>query len=171
VLKRRHTYVLLFALPSFLFSAIAAALMLAAAAGALWLFVYGDNPWPDAANTVMSLVFFGVGAALWVTLLSAAYVVGKTQEGRPSMSVAHVALALGTTAVLVGVIVLRLMEPSLTGTPADSVVCAEFCQRAGFAGSGMPSRDSGDRTCTCYDAFGRESRRVDLSAGLPASDR
>ena len=42
-MRRRHLYVLLFALPTFLLSIVAGATLLGAAAGALWLFVFGDN--------------------------------------------------------------------------------------------------------------------------------
>jgi hypothetical protein len=58
MINRRHVYVLLFAVPALLVSIIAAALMLAASAGALWLFVYGDDPWPNTANVLLEPSFF-----------------------------------------------------------------------------------------------------------------
>ena len=46
-MKRRYVYVLLFATPAFLASIIVSLLLFGAAAGVLWLFVFGDNPWPS----------------------------------------------------------------------------------------------------------------------------
>jgi hypothetical protein len=162
MIKRRHVYVLLFAVPALLVSTITAALMLAASAGALWLFVYGDDPWPDTANVLLGAVFFLVAAALWLALLFVAYTVGRQQEGKPSLNKSHVALSLGATVVLAMVIMLRLGGLNLAGAQSDSVVCADLCRSQGFAASGLPPRDSGDRSCSCYDAQGQEMRRLTL---------
>jgi hypothetical protein len=163
VLKRRHLYVLLFAVPAFLVSIIAATLMLAASAGFLWLFVFGDNPWPSRADTMLGSVFIVVSAASWLGLLSVAYLAGKRQESRPTLNSAHVVLSVGATVTLAAVIVVRLISPNGFGPRSDSLVCADFCRAAGFASSGTPPQNSGDRTCSCYDAQGREARRLPLS--------
>jgi hypothetical protein len=164
VLKRRHLYALLFAVPALLVSSIAAAVMLAATAGALWLFVFGDNPWPEPANTFLGAVFILGGVALWLTLVSIAWAVGKRQEDRPALNMAHVALAIGATVVLAAVVVGRLTGLHMVGTQSDSALCADACRTRGFMGSGTPPSNSGDRTCSCYDAQGREAERIDLSA-------
>jgi hypothetical protein len=162
VINRRHVYVLLFAVPALLVSIIAAALMLAASAGALWLFVYGDDPWPNTANVLLGAIFLLVAAALWLALLSVAYTVGRQQEGEPSLNKRHVALSLGATVVLAAIIIVRLVDLNVAGVRSDSVVCADLCRSEGFTASGLPPRDSGDRTCSCYDSQGQEVRRVTL---------
>jgi hypothetical protein len=162
VINRRHVYVLLFAVPALLVSIIAAALMLAASAGALWLFVYGDDPWPNTANVLLGAIFLLVAAALWLALLSVAYTVGRQQEGEPSLNKRHVALSLGATVVLAAIIIVRLVGLNVAGARSDSVVCADLCRSEGFTASGLPPRDSGDRTCSCYDGQGQEVRRVTL---------
>jgi hypothetical protein len=164
VLERRHLYVLLFAVPALLVSIIAGAVMLAVSAGVFWLFLFGDNPWPPIASSVLAAVFILGGAALWLALLTIAWAVGKRQESRPALNRAHVALAIGVTALLAAVIAGRLTGRNLSGTRSDSLVCADICREKGFMGSGMPPLDSGDRTCSCYDAQGREAERIDLSA-------
>jgi hypothetical protein len=95
-------------------------------------------------------------------LLSLAYRVGTKQESRASLDRRHVALAVGTTALLAAVIASRLFGVGSTGAKSDAELCADYCRAEGFVGSGMPPRDSGDRTCTCYDAQGHEARRVPL---------
>jgi hypothetical protein len=160
VLKRRHLYVLMFALPTLLLSAIAAAVMLAASAGALWLFVFGDDPWPPVASILLGIVLFAGGAGLWLALLFVAYTVGKQQEIRPALNTRHVALSIAATIVLAAVIVARVAGLRVAGPESDGVRCADFCRAEGFAASGMPPRNSGDRTCSCYDAQGREVRQI-----------
>jgi hypothetical protein len=162
VLKRRHLYVLLFAAPALLLSVITAAMAVAALAGLLWLFVFGDNPWPPAASTLLGAVFLLGSAGLWLAQLAAAFAVGKRQESRPSLNLKHVALSIGATVILLAVIMARLTGLSLPGGKSDSLTCADLCQAEGFAGSGMPPQNSGDRTCSCYDAEGREARRIPL---------
>ena len=137
--------------------------MLAASAGALWLFVFGDNPWPAVANTLLGAVFVVGSGGLWMGLLAVAYTVGKQQEMRSTLNAGHVALSVGVTMVLAVVIVVRLMGLSVFGVRSNSLVCADLCQAEGFAASGMPPENSGERTCSCYDAQGREVRRILLS--------
>ncbi len=161
-MARRHLYVLLFAIPALLASAVAAALLTAAAAGSLWLFVLGDNPWPDSVGTALGAAFVVAGAAMWIALLTLAYRIGTHEESRPSLNRLHVALAAGVTLLLAGLIVVRVTGIG-AGPKSDSLMCSDYCRAEGFASSGTPPRDSGDRTCTCYDAQGREARHVPLA--------
>lgn len=153
---------LLFAAPALLLSVIAAAAAVSASAGVLWLFVFGDNPWPPVASTFLGAVFLLGSAGLWLSLLAIAFVVGKRQESRASLDIRHVALSIGATVVLLGLIVVRLTLPNILGGNSDSLVCADLCQAEGFAASGTPPHNSGDRTCSCYDGQGREARRIPL---------
>jgi len=152
----------MFAVPSLLVSVVAAALTTAAFAGALWLFVLGDDPWPSASGVALGVVAVVVGVGLCFGLLSAAYATGKKEEGRASLNRQHVLLAVGVTVVLGALIAGRTMGVGVTGTRSDSQICADLCLAEGFAGSGMPPQDSGDRTCTCYGNDGREAMEVAL---------
>ena len=167
--SRRRLYVLLFAVPALLVSVIAAALMVAGAAGVLWLFVFGDNPWPPVADAVLGAVIFLGGGGVWVALLYAAYALGKQQEARPTLNTRHVAFAIGATILLAAVIGARMMQLDVGRTRSDDLVCADLCRADGFAGSGMPPQDSGDRTCSCYDGQGGEARRIPLAQVAPGN--
>jgi len=160
--KRRYLYVLLFAAPTFLLAVIAGAMLLGASAGVLWLFVLGDNPWPSEVDTLLTTVFVLGGAAFWIAQLSVAYAVGKREETKASLNKTHVLISIGATVALAVLIVLRLSGVGFGDRP-DSLVCADYCLAvAGSAGSGMPPRDSGDRTCSCYDAEGRVVTSIQL---------
>ena len=94
-MKARHAYLLLFFVPSVMLAALTAALGAAAVAGLLWLFVYGDDPWPARANTVAMSVASLAGLVVLATLLLLARHVGKRQEGGEGLRRAHVLVALG----------------------------------------------------------------------------
>lgn len=155
-MKRRYLYLLLFALPALLAAVIISITLFGATAGALWLFVFGDNTWPASVNNLLTAMFFLVGIALWLALLSAAYRVGRRQEQHEALNTRHVAVAVGATLLMLLVAAAHQWSVGNIGPKSDSLVCAEHCQSKGFAGSGMPPRDSGDRTCSCFDAQGRE---------------
>ena len=52
-MKARYGYPLLLLLPSAMLAALAAIVVVAVGAGVLWIFVYGDDPWPASANTLL----------------------------------------------------------------------------------------------------------------------
>jgi hypothetical protein len=146
-----------------LLALILAAVVLAGAAGALWLFVFGDNPWPPIANMLLGVVFVVCFALVLAALLSVAYVVGTRQESRGTFNKSHVALSLVATLALAAFIVLRLVGTTVVGRKSETVTCADFCRDQGLAGSGTSPKNSGDRACSCYDTQGREGRRIPLS--------
>jgi uncharacterized membrane protein len=167
-MKRRYVCVLLFAAPAFLASIIASFLLFGAAAGVLWLFVFGDNPWPSFANQILVAMLALTFMTSWVTFISVAYLAGKKQEARASLNAKHVAASAGATALLVVLALMYQWSVENIGTKADSLLCSEYCGDKGFAGSGMPPRDTGAATCSCFDAEGRETVTVpmrDLIAG------
>jgi len=163
MLKRRHLYVVLFAFPAFLVSGIAAASLLAASAGALWLYVFGDNPWPAGAGTLLGAVFVLSGTLLWLALLAAAYMVGKREEARPALNRAHVALSAGVTIVLLALIGIRVASVKFAGAQSEEISCADYCRNEGYSASGTSPRNDAERFCSCYDSQGREARHRLLS--------
>ena len=81
-------------------SAFVAVAVLAGGAGVFWLFIYGDNPWPEAAMTALEIVA-GAAFVLCATLLTwAAYRFGRAQQANGGVDRRHVILALGAAFVL-----------------------------------------------------------------------
>jgi hypothetical protein len=152
--RRRHAYVLIFAIPTVLAAAVGAALVTGAVAGSLWLYVFGDNPWPAAAQTGLAVTFVAATAIFGAALLTLAYRVGAREESRAALNKAHVGIAIGATALLAIFIGMRATGTRIGG-PTDSELCADYCLSQGFSGSGLPPRDSGDTTCTCFGDGGR----------------
>lgn len=156
-MKRRYSYVLLFGVPALLAAMIISILLFGAVAGLLWIFVFGDNPWPSATGNVLMVMFALTCVTLWIALMSAAYVIGKKQEVHASLNTRHVMTSVGITVLLIVFAVLHQWSVGNIGTKSETVLCAKFCQGKGYAGSSTPPRDTGATTCSCFDAQGREA--------------
>ena len=59
-------------------------------------------------------------------------------------------------------IVLQQLRVGNLGPKSDSMLCSDYCVQQGYAGSGMPPQDSGDRTCSCYESDGDEALNIPL---------
>ena len=153
---------LMFSAPSFLASIIISVVLFGAVTGVLWLFVLGDNPWPSSANNMLMVMLILSCIALWVAFISVAYMAGKKQETRAAINAKHVVMSVSATATLLLLIVSHQWSVGNIGTKSDSVLCSEYCRDQGFAGSGMPPRNTGVETCSCLDAQGREATKVPI---------
>jgi hypothetical protein len=120
--KARHSYPLLFFIPSAVLGAVAGVLAGAAGGGILWLFVYGDSPWPAQANAVVMAMACVVAVAVLGALLLAAYRAGNVQDARGGLRKAHVLMALGLS---VGLPLLLLLHQWLIGNIGHSTVVSD----------------------------------------------
>jgi hypothetical protein len=163
-MKRPHLYLLLFGVPALVAALLAGFAVLAAAAGVLWLFVYGDDPWPQPAEASLVALFASVSLAVWAVLLRRAYLAGEQDEraGTPLKPGRLAATAAGATALLLALVGLHQWRVGNIGPVPDSVVCSDFCTARGFAGSSMPPRDAGTPTCTCLDDGGGNALTVPM---------
>ncbi|HZQ72620.1 MAG TPA: hypothetical protein VFB08_06865 [Burkholderiales bacterium] len=157
-MRRRALYVLVFAAPALLASLAVAAIVLVFAVAIFWLFIFGDNTWPDYAGVLLGVLSAGAGLAVFGALLYHAYAAGERQEARPALDRRHLAGALAATLVLLALPALYAWHISRPGGPEQA--CADFCRARGFNASGLPARGSGDETCTCYDVQGKAAASV-----------
>jgi hypothetical protein len=155
-MKQRYAYVILFAVPGFLAALLVALALFGAAAGLLWLYVFGDNPWPAAVSRLLPAVFAAVFLLLWLVTAVTGYKVGRRLEGGGGPAGWHVLASAGLTAFLVLLILLQQWRAGHLGGPSSSVICADFCAARGFAASGLTPADAGPRICSCYGSRGRE---------------
>jgi hypothetical protein len=169
-MKKRYIYSLLFGMPGFFMSLIISVSVFGFAAGILWLYVFGDNPWPAGTDGILAASFVLTFLSVWIALITAGFVVGRRLEKDPALNQVHVLISAGLTVMIIAVIILQQWSMGNLGPKSDSVLCADFCTQKGYAGSGMPPRDSDDRSCSCYDASGNEALKVPLdSTDLDAS--
>jgi hypothetical protein len=161
-MKKRYIYLLLFGIPGLFVAGIVSILLFAALTGVLWLYVFGDNPWPRPTETIVSISFVLFFLLLWIGLLVLGYVVGRRLERDPALNRSHVLIASGLTVLFLLVILFQQWSVGNLGPRSDTVLCSEFCARHGYSGSGMPPADSGNRLCSCYDDSGNEALAVPL---------
>lgn len=99
-MKARYAYPLLFLIPSAMVAFLVAITVVGAGAGVLWIFVYGDNPWPEAAGTIL-MTIASAAFALTLTMFAVmGYSFGKKREIQGGMRNSHIAIALGISIVL-----------------------------------------------------------------------
>jgi len=163
-MNNRIRYALLFGVPGFFLATLAALVLFGGAAGFLWLFVFGDDPWPAATQTFLPAVFLSVFLASWAGIIACGYRYGKRHAADPHLDRRHLLIAAAATLVPILVVILHQYRVGNLGPKSDSLLCSDYCRDRGYAGSGMPARDSGDRSCLCYDASGNEVLKIPLAA-------
>lgn len=99
-MKPRFAYPILFLLPSAMIAFLSAILAAGGGAGVLWLFVYGDSPWPEAAGTILMVVAGATGIASFGAMLFSSYAFGRRREPAGGVSRRHVALAVAVSILL-----------------------------------------------------------------------
>jgi hypothetical protein len=166
-MRRRYAYVLLFAVPALLAAAIVAVVVGATAAGGMWLFVFGDNPWPASAGTALTVLFLVVAVATWAGLLAVAYAFGKKQEDRAKSVLRPAAAAVGAMVILGLLVVLQQWRVGNLGPKSVDMLCSDYCREKGFSASATSPQDLGDVTCSCFDLQGHEAVKVPIGQVTP----
>jgi hypothetical protein len=161
-MKKRYLYALLFGIPGFFIAGMISLVVFGAILGFLWLFVFGDDPWPLTPETMLSILLVLTFLIVWLVSIILGYQIGKKMEQEPGMNKKHVLLSVGLTLLFIILILLQQWRVGNIGPKADSALCSDYCSAQGYSGSGMPSQNSGDRTCSCYDASGNEVLKVPL---------
>ena len=161
-MKKRHLYALLFGIPGLFVAGIIALFISGAFLGILWIYVFGDDPWPPQVETATLILLMVVFFMAWIGSMVLGYRIGRGLEKDPVVNWKHVLVSAGLTAFLILFIVIQQWNVGNLGPRSDSVICSDFCAREGYAGSGMPPQDSGDRSCSCFDDSGHEALKVQL---------
>src|SRR5215208_5257546 len=100
-MKKRYLYTLLFGIPGLFMAGLIAILVFATVTGLLWLFVFGDHPWPAAGETMIAVLFVAVFGVLWIGFIVLGYLVGKKLEKDPQLNRKHVLISMGLTLLFI----------------------------------------------------------------------
>ena len=106
-MKTRYSYPLLFLLPSAMVAFLVAFFVGVAGAGVLWIFVYGDNSWPESSGTALMGLAVIAAAATLAFLLFSGYSYGKSREPSGGMVGRHVAWGVGISILLPALVLLH----------------------------------------------------------------
>jgi hypothetical protein len=116
-MKARHSYPLLFLLPSAMLAAGVLVFVAAAGAGVLWIYVYGDNEWPASARSALMWLASICAASSFLALIAASYRFGKAREASGGVSRSHMRWALGLS---LGLPLLALLHQWQVGNLGNS---------------------------------------------------
>jgi hypothetical protein len=163
-MKKRYLYALLFGIPGLFVAGVMTLLLFGTVMGVLWLYVFGDNPWPDSVDKVLSITLALTFLILWISTITLGYFMGRKFEADPVLNNGHILVAGGLTFVCVFLIVLQQFSVGNLGPKSDSTICSEYCLSQGYSASGLPPRDAGDKTCSCFDDFGKEVLKIPLES-------
>jgi hypothetical protein len=161
-MKKRYLYSILFGVPGFFVSLIISFVIFGAAAGILWIYFFGDSPWPSSTEKILSILFALIFFMVWITFITIGYVTGKKLEKDPLLNRKHILVSGGLTIMFILFIALQQLSVGNIGPKSEGVLCSEFCSRRGYSASGMPPKNSGERSCSCFNDSGREVLKVPL---------
>jgi hypothetical protein len=166
-MKKRYLYALLFGIPGVFVAGLISIAVFGGIMGILWLYVFGDDPWPTYTEQVVSILFVTTVLLIWLISVVSGYVIGKKLENDLMLNQRHVLISAAVTAIFLLLMLFQQWSVGNLGPESDSVICSDFCTQHGYSGSGMPPQISGDRTCSCYDSSGTEALKIPLeSIGL-----
>lgn len=166
-MKKRYLYAFLFGIPGLFVAGIVAIFLFGAFAGLLWLYVFGDNPWPSFIEPLTTIAFVLTVLVLWAASIVLGFMVGKRLEKVALVNRNHVLLSAGLTGMFLLLILFQQWSVGNLGSGSDSLLCSDFCDQHGFSGSGMEPGTSDDRICSCYDDLGNEALRIPLDHLAP----
>ena len=155
-MKKRFIYSILFGIPGLLISAMLSLIVAGTAAGALWIFVFGDNPWPASVETILPVVILAVFLVVWTAILAAGFFIGKRLERDPVFNKGHILVSIGViVAFLLGFAFFQLGIGNI-GPRSEGLLCSDYCRQKGYSVSSESPQNLGNRTCSCLDQFGND---------------
>jgi hypothetical protein len=149
--------------PGIVIAFIVSTVMVGAAAGFLWLFVYGDKSWPSISQTILGATFALAFLTLLAIIIYAGFRVGKREERSTRMNRTHILISISATLIPLGILVLHQLSVGNLGPESNSSRCINYCLALGYQGSGMTPRDSGEVFCSCYGDVGAEVKKIPMT--------
>lgn len=170
-MKKRYIYSILFGVPGLFISLIISFVISAGMLGILWIYFFGDDLWPSSIEILLPIVFVLTFLTVWIASVVFGYITGKKLEEAPGLNKNHILVSGGLTLIFILFIALQQLNVGNIGPKSDDALCSEYCSRQGYSGSGMPPRNSGDRSCSCFDNSGDEVLKVPLDGINPGGSK
>ena len=154
-MNKKILYCVLFAIPGFFVSLLASIFFFGVVYGFFWIYYFGDNPWPKTGE-VLSVFFILVFLAVWTIFIIFGYLTGRRTERDPGSTGKHILVSTGVTFAAILLIIIHQVNVGNIGAKSEGIRCSDFCRQQGYSMSGIPAKNAGERSCSCYDISGRE---------------
>ena len=168
-MKKRYLYSVLFGVPGLLFSFLVTFLIFGSISGLLWIFIFGDDPWPASVRKTLPFLFILTLFVLWLGFITAGFLFGKNREDVSGLDRKHIMISAASTLVPIILFIFYQLKVGNIGPKSESRQCSDFCSGKGFFVSSIPPQQSGERTCSCLDDRGREIMKVPLDSLIPTN--
>jgi hypothetical protein len=163
-MKKRYIYTVLFGVPGLLIAAMLSLIVAGTAAGVLWIFVFGDNPWPASVENILPVVIAIFFMIVWIAFLAAGFLVGKWLEHDPVFNKGHILVSIGViVAFLLGFGFFQLRIGNIRPR-SEGLLCSDYCSQKGYSASSESPQNAGNRTCSCLNQFGNEILTVPVES-------
>ncbi len=167
-MKKRYIYSILFGVPGIIVSLVISFVAAGFAGGVLWIFVFGDNPWPASVENILPTLFVLLFLTIWFASITIGYIIGKRLEQQPTLNKKHILASMGVTVISMLFIVFHQLSVGNLGPKSDGLRCSDFCTQKGYSASSMPPLNSGERSCSCLDQSGHEIITVPIDSIDPS---
>ncbi len=161
-MKKRYLYSILFGIPGLLLSGLFALLIAGFAAGVLWIFVFGDNPWPSIVETALPVLIALVFLTVWIAFTAIGFVIGKRLESDPILNKKHILASIIATLLPILFFLFYQLSVGNVGPESAGIRCDDYCLKQGYSASSVSPQNAGSQTCSCLDSLGREKLKVPL---------
>jgi len=127
LMKKRFIYALLFGIPGFFVAVIIAFFSIGAWTGLLWVFVFGDNPWPSMTEGTLFILFTVIFLLVWIILMAIGFSIGRKLENDPLLNKQHILLSGVITLLFILMIAIQQLSVGDKGPKSDGVLCSDYC--------------------------------------------
>lgn len=159
-MKQSFLYGILFAIPGIVISLLVTYLSTGMIFGFLWLFVFGDNSWPDWVAFIIPIVSICIFLITLAVITTWGHQTGIKLEEKPKYNLKHIFYSIIATVIPVLIFAFLLTEPARKNTP--SLICSDYCQTKGYSTSSTPPKNTGLTTCNCLDDNGANEITIEL---------
>jgi len=167
-MKQRYLYSIIFGLPGLIVSVYLSFIPGGAIAGFFWIYVFGDNRWPDWTNwigwalwliTIITFIFI----QFFITLIG--YRTGKKRESKNiPTNYLHVTSSIALFIVLT-ISMIYYQRGYLINAP-PSTICSNLCLQKAYTssyyGPDLLNLNSGTNICKCLDSDAQNLNPIEI---------
>ena len=82
-MKKRYLYSILFGIPGLILSVMISLVIFGVTAGVLWIYIFGDSPWPASTEILLPILFALTFLIAWIIIITIGFITGKKLESDP----------------------------------------------------------------------------------------